>query len=283
MENYIKLIRPKHWLKNLLIFLPSILALEFEKLLTPNSIYAFVAMSMIASGGYIFNDIKDVEKDRGHPKKKFRPIANGDVHVKKAFMMAIILILTSFLLISLINKESLFILVIYFILNTAYSNYFKQKKYLDIAVLSSFYLLRLELGACANYTELTGWFISTMSMAFVTLSLNKRYSELNMYDSASHNGRGYDSKDISLLRILMINTALTTLVFLNIHAFFILKIETPHFFGILNLLTLLIILNYFDDKKNNSDDPVYRIISNPMLITYSFILIALYGFELMSK
>ena len=283
MENYIKLIRPKHWLKNVLIFLPSILALEFEKLLTINSIFAFVAMSMIASGGYILNDINDVQKDRVHPKKKFRPIAYGTVPVTKAFILAILLIITSFLLISLINKESLFILVIYFTLNTAYSNYFKRLKYLDIAVLSSFYLLRLELGAFANNTELTGWFISTMTLAFVTLSLNKRYSELNLSHNSSLNGRGYDTEDKSLLRILMINTSLTTLVFLNIHAFFILKIQTPHFFGILNLLTLLIVLNYFDDKKNNSDDPVERIISNPMLILYSFILIVLYGFELMSK
>jgi decaprenyl-phosphate phosphoribosyltransferase len=280
MENYIKLIRPKHWLKNILIFLPSTLALEFDKLLTTNSIYAFIAMSLIASGGYILNDIKDVQKDRIHPKKKFRPIADGTVPVKKAFILAILLIITSLFLISLINKESFFILVLYFTLNTAYSNYFKRIKYLDIAVLSSFYLLRLELGSCANHTELTGWFISTMTMAFVTLSLNKRYSELMMSKNASHNGRGYETNDISLLKILMINTSLTTLVFLNIHAFFILKIQTPQFFGILNLLTLLIVLNYFDEKKNNSDDPVERIISNPALILYSFILIAIYVFKL---
>jgi len=283
MENYIKLIRPKHWLKNILIFLPSILALEFDKLLTTNSIYSFIAMSMMASGGYILNDIKDVQKDRIHPKKKFRPIAYGTVPVKRAFILAVFLIITSFLLISLINKESLFILVIYFTLNTAYSNYFKRMKYLDVAVLSSFYLLRLELGAFANNTELTGWFISTMTLAFVTLSLNKRYSELLISNKTSLNGRGYEPQDISLLRILMLNTSLTTLVFLNIHAFFILKIQTPHFYGILNLLTLLIVLNYFDDKKNNSDDPVERIISNPMIILYSFSLIALYGFELFSK
>jgi 4-hydroxybenzoate polyprenyltransferase len=273
MENYIKLIRPKHWLKNLLIFLPCILALEFEKIFSSNSLFAFISMSMIASGGYILNDIKDVDKDRLHPRKKFRPIADGIIPIREAFVILLLLI----------NKESLFIIFVYFILNTTYSIFFKRIKYLDIAVLSSFYLLRLELGASASNTELTGWFISTMTMAFVTLSFNKRYAELKLTNNLPNNGRGYGSQDLSLLGILMINTSLITLVFLNIHAFFILKIQTPHFFGILNLLTLLIILNYFDDKKNNSDDPVERIISNPKLILFLFTLICVYIYELIIK
>jgi 4-hydroxybenzoate polyprenyltransferase len=92
MENYIKLIRPKHWLKNLLIFLPCILALEFEKIFSSNSLFAFISMSMIASGGYILNDIKDVDKDRLHPRKKFRPIADGIIPIREAFVILLLLI-----------------------------------------------------------------------------------------------------------------------------------------------------------------------------------------------
>ena len=282
MENYIKLMRPKHWVKNLLIFLPSALASEFDKLISIDCILAFFSMSFVASAVYILNDIKDVQKDRLHPRKKYRPIATGNITVKAAFQLSILLIIISFFIASQINFNAFATIIVYFLLNLLYSNILKQIKFIDIVVLSSFYLLRLYLGSVANDTALTGWFIATMTMAFLTLSLNKRYAELKIMRNTASMGRGYNINDSTLLGIAMINTALITLVFLNIHASFILKIDNPMFYGFLNLLTTFIIFQYFDDNKNNSDDPVHRITSNPLLIMSLTIVIGLYLFELLT-
>lgn len=280
MENYIKLMRPKHWVKNLLIFLPSALASEFEKLISVKCILAFLAMSFIASAVYILNDIKDVEKDRLHPQKKYRPIAAGDISVKNAFQLSTILVFLSFAVASTINTITIVVIAIYFILNMFYSNIIKQIKFLDVLILSCFYILRLYLGSIVNNTTLTGWFIATMSMAFLTLSLNKRYAELKIMQNTIDSVRAYNIQDTNLLAIAMINTAFATLIFLNIHASFILNIDNPLFYGFLNLLLVFIILLYFDDTKNKSDDPIQRITTNPLLILSLVIIIAMYLFEL---
>ena len=96
MKNYIKLIRPKHWIKNLLIFIPLFfnLGINQEKLLI--IVIGFFSFSFIASSVYIFNDICDIENDKKHSKKKERPISSGAISVKRALYLAIILIIAAF-------------------------------------------------------------------------------------------------------------------------------------------------------------------------------------------
>ena len=89
--NYLKLMRVKHYIKNFLIFLPLFFSnnlLNFIKL--KNCIWAFIVFSLACSIIYIFNDIKDIEKDKLHPKKKERPLASGKVSIKEAIILIIL-------------------------------------------------------------------------------------------------------------------------------------------------------------------------------------------------
>ena len=97
---YIKLMRPHHYIKNILVFLPIIFSKNiFSPILLKTTILGVIAFSLMASIVYIINDIKDVEADRKHEKKKNRPIASGAVSIQNATILAIIL----FLITTIIN------------------------------------------------------------------------------------------------------------------------------------------------------------------------------------
>ena len=225
---FIKLIRPKQWVKNLLIFLPSILAgnvfKEFHWLL---GLAGFVSFSLMASAGYILNDIRDIDKDRQHPVKKNRPLAAATIKVKNGFFLSLILIISSLGIAYSLGLKPLLVLAVYFIINWIYSAAIKSVRFLDIIILTSFYIIRLTYGATITQTELTGWFIITVTFTCLALSLNKRQMECYISKTEKIPGREYTTKDISLLQILSIGFGICSLVFLNIHSYFVLQVKNP--------------------------------------------------------
>lgn len=280
MEHYIKILRPKHWVKNILIFLPALLDSNYSLHTLYNLIIAFVCISAVASAGYIFNDIRDVNLDRQHPKKRYRPIASGELHPHKAFVLGIILIFMGTALSFIINKYAFLSILAYTLINQLYSIYLKKVRFIDIITLSTFYIIRLFYGAYASDVNLTGWFIATMCFAFLSISLHKRYSELSLVNAETLSGRDYSRSDLNQLQSYMLTTAFLALMFLNIHANFILTITSPAFFALLNLISVSIILIYFDNADSIQDDPVERILSNKKLILLSLILLSIYVYAL---
>lgn len=119
LKRYLRLMRIKHYIKNFLIFLPVIFSKSVfnqEKMIP--CILGFFSFSLIASTIYILNDIKDVEKDRRHPIKRNRPIANGKISIRKAYQLGIAcFILAIFIQLTEANMLSLSYLFIYFVLN----------------------------------------------------------------------------------------------------------------------------------------------------------------------
>ena len=119
MKKYLKLFRVKHYLKNILIFIPAFFGEElFQKYTLKNIVISFVAFSLISSFVYIFNDIKDCEQDKLHEVKKNRPIASGEIGKRRAGIMGIISLVVAFFLICYINKFPAFLIAsLYIILN----------------------------------------------------------------------------------------------------------------------------------------------------------------------
>ena len=135
LNPYIKLIRPTNWIKNIIIVIPFFLGRKFNVPDTINLIIGVVSFSLMASVGYIINDIRDIEKDRQHPNKKNRPLANGTAKIKISFILAIILFIISISLSLLINTAALFVLIAYFIINYFYSVKGKDIRFVDIMIL----------------------------------------------------------------------------------------------------------------------------------------------------
>lgn len=149
MKKYIKLIRVKHYIKNLLIFLPIIFSQRItDTMALIRTLIVFILFCIATSIIYVINDIRDIEKDRNHPKKKNRPLASGEISKKQA--IKVIIILSTILICGMItffrnNAYVVVVIFIYIIMNMLYSIKLKNIPILDIAILATGFLLRVVL------------------------------------------------------------------------------------------------------------------------------------------
>ncbi len=189
IKEYIKLIRVKHYFKNVLIFLPLIFSgniFNIEKLII--SIIGFIAFSFVASVVYIINDIRDIENDRKHPIKRKRPLPAGTVSQKEAIILAIVMLLIAYLLNTIIFVTcnmtiqnlvmSMILLSLYILLNIAYSFGLKNKPVIDIVILVSGFLIRILYGSAITNIEVSNWLYLTVISGSFYMGLGKRRNEI---------------------------------------------------------------------------------------------------------
>ena len=280
-KDYLKLIRFSHWIKNLLILTPSILAKNFtEDLNWLYLIIGFLSFSFISSSGYILNDIRDIDRDRLHPLKMKRPLATAKVKVSFSFMLSQLLMIAGMILTISLGIIPFIILLSYFIVNWFYSNVIKSIRFLDIIFLSVFYIIRLFFGATIAHNELTGWFLITVIFACIGFLLNKRQIECSLISQHKVPGRDYSKDDLVFLQIMAIAFGIISLVIFDIHAYFVVLIKDPLILTAMNLTALFLILSFFDDSRIQEDDPIERILRSPANIIMSLIFLSLYFIEL---
>ncbi len=209
MYIYLKLIRFSQWQKNFLVFLPFIMANEYNLFNIYKSITGFFIFSFAASVVYIFNDFVDLSKDKIHPTKKFRPLASGVISHNKAKITLFFFLFLSIYLGFLNNV--LIILLIYFGLNIIYFFIIKKIKYLDILLLSSFYIIRIYFGGELNNVEISLWLYTFCSLAFISLVIIKRVNEIIKYKFLKVL---YSIKDLYFLRLILNLSNVLSVVFL---------------------------------------------------------------------
>ena len=176
---YLHLLRPKHWIKNLFLFIPLFFAgeiFDFEKVFSV--FYGFTAFSFIASSIYIFNDYRDRENDAKHPIKKLRPLAAGTITPTTGLIMAILLAFVGFTLAYLIRDKFMFILSIYFIMNLSYSLGLKNIPILDVMIIAVGFVLRIKAGAAISRTWVSEWLILMIFLLSLFLALGKRRDDV---------------------------------------------------------------------------------------------------------
>jgi 4-hydroxybenzoate polyprenyltransferase len=178
---YIKLARPKHYLKNVLIFLPLVFSGTLFYLHDfMQAVYAFIVFSLVASTVYIINDLKDRRLDALHPTKKFRPLASGAVSVTGAivFMVALLAVAAAVAYAANLSLTSLALLGFYLLINVLYSMGLKNVPILDVAILSLGFVLRVYYGGSAIDVEISKWlYLAILAFSFY-LSLGKRRNEI---------------------------------------------------------------------------------------------------------
>lgn len=202
----LKACRPHQWAKNLLLFLPMVLAHSVGVETAIAVGIAFVAFSLCASGVYVLNDIGDVAADRQHPRKRLRPFASGRLTITAGIWSAALLCAGGLgLSAACLPPAFIGLLAVYLVANLAYSSRLKQVPVLDVLMLSCMYALRLEAGAVAAGVPLSDWFLTFSLFFFTSLAFAKRFTELRRLrdnGGASAAGRGYEVGDIRLLEIL---------------------------------------------------------------------------------
>lgn len=178
MRLYINLLRPRHWIKNFLIFFPVIF---YRSTNIEDYIKVFVGVicfSALASSIYIFNDIQDKDKDRLHVIKCKRPIASGQISVKKGFILGIFLLVCSLMASLLLGGfQALGIGIIYFVINILYSFGLKNKTIIDVVILSAGFVLRVLYGGVILQIYVSSMLLLTVFMFSLYMGLGKRRNE----------------------------------------------------------------------------------------------------------
>lgn len=199
----LKAIRIHQWAKNILLALPLLLSHKLGPHTLSQVVLAFFCFSFMASANYLVNDLLDVESDRKHPAKRFRPFASGDLSVSAGMGLAILLAAASAALLPLLPGAFAMWLGSYIVVTFAYSFYLKRIAIVDVLVLSGLYTLRMLAGGAATGTEISPWLAGFSSFLFLSLAMVKRFSELeNLRErglTATH-GRGYLVADIEQIR-----------------------------------------------------------------------------------
>ncbi len=214
---YLTEMRPLHWVKNLLLFAPLLLAHEFGNApLYGRLLAAFAALSLCTSAAYIFNDLLDVASDRRHPVKRNRPIANGEIPFPAAWTLAGVLLAISLLASALLLGYGFTVtLLLYLAFSLAYSLRIKRVPLLDVLALSGLYAFRIFMGGVATAVTISQWLLAFSSFFFLGIAFVKRYVELRDWQSMPGGalpGRNYRAEDVQVVRISGIASAYMSVV-----------------------------------------------------------------------
>ncbi len=176
----IKVMRPRQWIKNLLIFAVLIFGGKLNDLQSViNTILGAILFSLFASGVYIINDIADRKADQAHPRKKDRPIASGVLSVRTAMIVALFIFVVCSVLAYLLSPVFLVYCLIYISLNLLYSFILKHIVILDVLLLASFYVIRLYAGSTlVDVDYISPWLVMTTTFLALFMALGKRRAEL---------------------------------------------------------------------------------------------------------
>jgi 4-hydroxybenzoate polyprenyltransferase len=183
-------IRPQQWLKNFFIFAPLIFSENiFNHTMLFQTFLAFAVFCLLSGALYILNDLKDIEEDKLHPIKSKRPLASGELKKRQAIAAFVILSFFSLLLASLVNEEFLWVCLIYFFLQIAYSFALKHVVILDVFIVASGFFLRVIAGAVAIKVLISPWLLICTTLLALFLALSKRRHEILLLDEDSINHR----------------------------------------------------------------------------------------------
>jgi 4-hydroxybenzoate polyprenyltransferase len=203
---YLGALRPHHWLKNVLVFLPLAAAHRLSEVdLLAQALLAFVAFSLCASGTYLLNDLMDLQSDRRHPHKKDRALASGRLPLVHAVALIPVLLAGAIAVALLLPGPFLGVLALYCVLTLSYSLRLKDMVILDVLALAGLHAVRVIAGCAAVSIPPSAWLIAFCVFLFFSLAMIKRYAELvvmRTIEGAHAHARAYELEDSELLAAL---------------------------------------------------------------------------------
>ena len=198
LDAVVRALRLHQWAKNLLVFVALVLShTVFEADRVVAAIAAFFAFGLCASSVYVINDLFDIQADRAHPRKRYRPFAAGELSVPAGVILAsVLLVLALATAVVGTSPQFLAVLLVYVLITTAYSARLKREPVLDVFVLASLYVVRVVGGGAAIGVTISNWLLGFALFLFLSLAFVKRYTEL-VAQQGNMPGRGYSGLDHS--------------------------------------------------------------------------------------
>lgn len=180
-RDLLRLLRPRQWIKNLAIFAAITFNGELFTLSVVEAVIAgFFVFCMMSSAIYVINDLFDIQKDKLHPFKRFRPLANGDVSVKTGLLIAFVLGAGALIASFYISTSFFTVTVVYMILQLSYSMLLKNIAVIDILALAGGYILRVYAGEFLSGYHISVWLLLTTVSLSLFLAIGKRRRELTL-------------------------------------------------------------------------------------------------------
>lgn len=221
----IKALRPRQWVKNLLVLAAPLAALgsnvtyDYREVLARVGV-AFVVFCMASSCIYLINDARDVEADRQHPTKRFRPIAAGVVPVSLAYSLAAVLGVASLAISWMVTPNLAVVMGVYIAIQLAYCFGLKHQAVLDICIVSSGFLIRAIAGGVAANIPLSQWFLLVFAFGSLFMAAGKRYAELQLAERTGAKIRkSLESYTASYLRFVWTLSATAVVLCYGLFAF----------------------------------------------------------------
>jgi 4-hydroxybenzoate polyprenyltransferase len=222
LKALLQTIRPRQWPKNIFIFA----ALVFDKqLLNPGAflrtLAGFALFCLISSSVYIFNDLADVAADRQHPEKKNRPIASGKLSISAAWAAGLALVIITVGLAFFLTRGFETVLVIYFLINMAYSKWLKHIPIVDVLIIAAGFVLRVHAGVTLIQVQrFSPWLYVVMTLLALFLGFGKRRAELALLaQGAGSHRKVLDGYTLPLLDQYIMIVSGTTIVAYSFYTF----------------------------------------------------------------
>lgn len=236
-KGFINLLRPKQWIKNLFLFAALLFSRNMDKpqyVLTV--LYAFLCFCMISSTVYIFNDIRDVEKDRQHPRKRMRPIAAGIIDRREAQILMIIMLPVSVILSFMLDYSFGVIVMTYLLNNVVYTLHVKNIVILDVMSIALGFILRVSGGAVVIGVTISPWLLLCTFLLSLFLGFSKRRNELLILQADAHSHRSIlEHYSLDFIDNMLSIVTASTLISYSLYTFY--ASESKH-----SMVTILFVL-----------------------------------------
>lgn len=262
MKKYIQLLRIKHYIKNVLVYLPLFFSGALfvpEKLL--RATLGFLCFSLVSSAVYILNDYRDVEKDRNHPTKRNRPLASGSVKKGTAILLCIVcLAVSASISLYLDSLSAAVVLILYFALNVAYSMGLKNRPIIDIMILASGFVIRVFYGGFVTGTVISKWLYLVITTGSLYMGLGKRRNELKAHKDTREVLKYYNEAFLDKNMYVCLGMA-------NVfYALWTLEMPHPSIIWTVPVFFMMLMCYSLDTEGNSDGDPVEVILKDKVLI-----------------
>ena len=255
----VKTARPRQWVKNVLVVAPLLPAGADQ--LTGRAFLgaaiAFVAFCVVASAVYLVNDAKDVESDRAHPKKRFRPIAAGIVSPGAAYACAVALFALGLAGSALWDLDLLVVMAVYAAIQLAYCFGMKHEPVVELASVASGFLLRALAGGVAAGIPLSSWFLLTTGFGSLFMAAGKRYAEARQGEATGRQVRRVVQRYTqTYLRFVWTLSATVLVTAYSLWAFTVLNESSTRWAVVSVVPFVLVVLRYaVDVDRGEAEEP----------------------------
>ena len=217
MKQYLKLIRVEQYIKNAFVFAPLFFDSQFlniDKLI--NVTLAFLCFCSISSSVYIFNDYFDINEDKNHPQKRFRPLASGSISINNGLVLMLILMISSIIVSYLISVELFLVIISYLALNFLYSKWLKHIAILDVNIIAVGFILRIVAGSVVSDVVPSIWILLITYLLALFLGISKRRTDVVLAENGNavrKNIEGYNLVFIDVILGILASIIIVSYIF----------------------------------------------------------------------